>query len=122
MYFFVEPVSPGCFCPWSEMKERLPNEPVYIISVAAKLAGLPCWTLRALDQDGVVVPVRTEKNRRMYSDDDISTLEYVRYLTEERGVNTAGVKMILEIEGRLPKDSQKEIVIPNGISVHRQIS
>ena len=74
------------------------DEPVYVISVAARLAGLPCWVLRVLDQEGVVVPVRTDSNRRLYSDNDISWLTRVRYLTEERGVNIAGVKVILEIE------------------------
>ena len=74
------------------------NEPVYVISVAARLAGLPCWVLRVLDQEGIVVPVRTDSNRRLYSDDDIALLAHVRYLTEERGVNIAGVKVILEIE------------------------
>ena len=75
------------------------SEPVYVISVAARLAGLPCWVLRVLDQEGIVVPVRTESNRRLYSDADIKTLGYVRHLTEERGVNVAGVKVILELAG-----------------------
>ena len=74
------------------------HEPVYVISVAARLAGLPCWVLRVLDQEGIVVPVRTESNRRLYSDVDIATLNRVRHLTEERGVNIAGVKVILEME------------------------
>jgi MerR family transcriptional regulator/heat shock protein HspR len=74
------------------------DEPVYVISVAARLAGLPCWVLRVLDQEGIVVPVRTDSNRRLYSDNDITLLARVRYLTEERGVNIAGVKVILEIE------------------------
>ncbi len=74
------------------------DEPVYVISVAARLAGLPCWVLRVLDQEGIVVPVRTESNRRLYSDRDIAVLARVRYLTEERGVNIAGVKVILEME------------------------
>ncbi len=75
------------------------SEPVYVISVAARLAGLPCWVLRVLDQEGVVVPVRTDSNRRLYSDADIQTLSYVRHLTEERHVNIAGVKVILEMQG-----------------------
>lgn len=75
-----------------------PEEPVYVISVAARLAGLPCWVLRVLDQEGIVVPVRTDSNRRLYSDADIATLNRVRHLTEERGVNIAGVKVILEME------------------------
>jgi MerR family transcriptional regulator/heat shock protein HspR len=78
--------------------------PLYVISVAARLSGLPAWMLRLLDQEGVVVPTRTDKNRRLYSDLDISRLERVRYLTEERGVNMAGVKLILEME-QTQKDS-----------------
>lgn len=74
------------------------TEPVYVISVAARLAGLPCWVLRVLDQEGIVVPVRTDSNRRLYADADIALLARVRYLTEERGVNIAGVKVVLEIE------------------------
>ena len=75
------------------------DDPVYVISVAARLAGLPCWVLRVLDQEGIVIPVRTDSNRRLYSDNDIALLNRVRYLTEERGVNIAGVKVILEMEG-----------------------
>jgi len=74
------------------------HEPVYVISVAARLAGLPCWVLRVLDQEGIVVPVRTDSNRRLYSDRDISLLARVRHLTEDRGVNIQGVKVILEME------------------------
>lgn len=77
------------------------TEPVYVISVAARLAGLPCWVLRVLDQEQIVVPVRTDSNRRLYCDNDIALLARVRYLTEERGVNIAGVKVILEMEGRV---------------------
>lgn len=74
------------------------NEPVYVISVAARLAGLPCWVLRVLDQEGIVVPVRTESNRRLYCDNDIALLTRVHYLMNERGVNINGVKVILEME------------------------
>jgi MerR family transcriptional regulator/heat shock protein HspR len=74
------------------------DAPVYVISVASKLTGLPAWMLRLLDQEGIVVPTRTDKNRRLYSDNDIARLERIRYLTEERGVNMAGVRVILEIE------------------------
>jgi len=74
------------------------HEPVYVISVAARLAGLPCWVLRVLDQEGIVVPVRTDSNRRLYCDHDIALLARVRYLTEEQKVNIPGVKVILEME------------------------
>ena len=74
------------------------REPLYVISVAARLAGLPSWVLRVLDQEGVVVPARTDSNRRLYCPEDIELLARVRHLTEERGVNIAGVKVILEME------------------------
>jgi MerR family transcriptional regulator/heat shock protein HspR len=77
---------------------RANDEPVYVISVAARLVGLPGWVLRVLDQEGIVVPSRTDSNRRLYSDKDIVLLNRVRHLTEERGVNIAGVKVILEME------------------------
>ena len=80
---------------WAEA----PDEPVYVISIAAKLAGLPSWTLRVLDKEGIVRPQRTAKDRRLYSDRDIALLTRIRYLTEERGVNMNGVKLILEMEG-----------------------
>jgi len=78
--------------------DEFSDEPVYVISVAAKLAGLPSWTLRVLDKEGIVCPQRTSKDRRLYSDRDIAMLARVRYLTEERGVNMNGVKLILEME------------------------
>ncbi len=73
-----------------------------MISIAAKLAGLPSWTLRVLDKEGIVRPKRTAKDRRLYSDRDIALLARIRYLTEERGVNMNGVRLILEMEGIRP--------------------
>jgi MerR family transcriptional regulator, heat shock protein HspR len=79
------------------------DEPVYVISVAARLADLPSWVLRVLDQEGIVVPGRTDSKRRLYSDNDIVRLARVRQLTEDEskgglGVNMAGVKAILAME------------------------
>jgi MerR family transcriptional regulator/heat shock protein HspR len=79
-------------------KEQISDEPVYVISVAAKLVGLPAWTLRVLDEQGIVSPKRTEKNRRLYSDRDILRLNRVRTLTEVEGVNMNGVRLILKLE------------------------
>jgi MerR family transcriptional regulator/heat shock protein HspR len=81
-----------------QAEQELDDEPVYVISVAAKLAGLPLWTLRVLDREDIVRPQRTATDRRLYSDRDIALLTRVRYLTEERGVNMNGVRMILEME------------------------
>jgi MerR family transcriptional regulator, heat shock protein HspR len=80
---------------------RQSDEPVYVISVAAKLAGLKCWMLRQLDNEGLVTPVRTSNNRRLYSDNDVSRLEHIQYLITDVGANVAAVKYILEIESRL---------------------
>ena len=80
-------------------EEQVSEEPVYVISIAAKLAGLPSWTLRVLDKEGIVRPKRTLTDRRLYSDRDIELLAHIRYLSEERGVNMNGVKLILEMEG-----------------------
>lgn len=84
------------------LRERLRDaseEPVYVISIAARLAGLPSWTLRVLDKEGIVRPRRTAKDRRLYSDRDLALLARIRYLSEERGVNMNGVRLILEMEG-----------------------
>ncbi len=88
--------------PEESASEALDDEPVYVISVAAKLASLPAWTLRVLDKEGIVCPRRTIKDRRLYSDRDIERLARVRYLSEERGVNLNGIKVILEMEEGLP--------------------
>jgi len=74
------------------------DEPLYVISVAAKLVQMPTWTLRVLDEQGIVVPKRTDKKRRLYSDRDLARLARVRTLTEEEGVNINGVRLILQIE------------------------
>jgi len=76
------------------------DTPLYVISVAAKLVRLPAWTLRVLDEQGIVVPKRTGKNRRLYSDNDLSKLVRVRSLTEELGVNMNGVRIILQLESQ----------------------
>lgn len=87
------------------LRERLRSaseEPVYVISIATRLAGLPSWTLRVLDKEGIVRPRRTAKDRRLYSDRDLALLAHIRYLSEERGVNMNGVRLILEMEGLTP--------------------
>jgi len=77
-----------------------PDEPVYVISIASKLAGLPVWTLRQLDKAGVVCPRRIGKKSRFYSLNDVKRLEYVHYLMEEKRVNISGIKIIIERESR----------------------
>ena len=74
-----------------------PQEPIYIISVVSELVGIPIWTLRKLDEMGVVCPKRLGKKTRCYSHKQIKKLSYVSYLMSERGVNISGIKIILEL-------------------------
>src|ERR687896_1777589 len=70
---------------------------VYIISVAAELAGVHPQTLRIYEQKGLVRPHRTSGNSRRYSEEDIDRLRRVQSLTHA-GVNLAGAKRIIELE------------------------
>jgi len=69
---------------------------VYVISIAASLAGCHPRTLRIYEEEGLVEPVRTDSNIRLYSDLDLQRVRIIRYLTQQRGVNLAGVKMLLQ--------------------------
>lgn len=76
------------------------NRPLYMISVAADLAGLHPQTLRIYESKGLVTPQRTKGNTRMYSQADIERLQLINELTDE-GINLAGVIRILDLKGRL---------------------
>ncbi|MGF7186654.1 MerR family transcriptional regulator/heat shock protein HspR [Desulfitispora alkaliphila] len=77
------------------------NSGLYIISVAARLANVHPRTLRIYEAEGLISPTRTQGNIRLYCDKDIKKVTYIRYLTQEKGVNLAGVKIILELKERL---------------------
>ncbi len=72
--------------------------PVFVISVAARLAGMHPQTLRQYDRLGLVSPGRTAGRGRRYSARDVATLREVQRLSQEEGVNLAGIKRILELE------------------------
>jgi len=72
------------------------SRPVYVISIAAGLAGCHPRTLRIYEEEGLLEPVRTETNIRLYSDDDLQRVRVIRYLTQVRRVNLAGVKLLLQ--------------------------
>jgi len=74
---------------------------VYVISVAAELAGVHPQTLRIYERKGLVRPQRTQGNSRRYSDRDIRTLRRIQDLTQERGINLAGVKAIIELQAQM---------------------
>jgi MerR family transcriptional regulator/heat shock protein HspR len=70
---------------------------VYVISIAASLAGCHPRTLRIYEEEGLLDPVRTDTNIRLYSDEDLDRVRAIRYLTQNRGVNLAGVKLLLQL-------------------------
>ncbi len=73
---------------------------VYVISVAAELAGVHPQTLRIYERKGLVDPARTGGGSRRYSDADIALLQRISDLTDE-GLNLAGVKRVLQLEARI---------------------
>ncbi len=81
-------------------KERGTDTPVYVISVAAGLTGLHPRTLRIYEEKGLVQPAR-RKHGRLYSERDLERVRLIRHLTQERGLNLAGVSVILEVYERL---------------------
>jgi MerR family transcriptional regulator/heat shock protein HspR len=78
-----------------------PNQPMYVISIAAKMIGLHPQTLRHYENVGLVTPERSEGKIRLYSPADIDRLRQITRLTDELGVNLAGVQIILDMRERL---------------------
>jgi MerR family transcriptional regulator/heat shock protein HspR len=81
--------------------ERDSRRPVYVISVAASIVAAHPRTLRIYEEEGLVCPARTATNIRLYSDEDIRRITWIRHLTRERGVNLAGIRLLFELEERL---------------------
>jgi MerR family transcriptional regulator/heat shock protein HspR len=78
-----------------------PGRPCFVISVAAGLVQAHPRTLRIYEDEGLLAPARTPTNIRLYSENDIRRILWIRRLTQERGVNLAGVKLLFELEERL---------------------
>ncbi len=81
--------------------ERDPERPVYVISVAASIVRVHPRTLRIYEDEGLICPARTPTNIRLYSEQDIRRVMWIRHLTQERGVNLAGIRLLFELEERL---------------------
>lgn len=79
------------------MAHRDPNEPVYLISIAAQLTGLHPQTVRLYEREGLITPRRVNNKNRLYSEADIERLLMIRRFTQEMGVNLAGVEIIFDL-------------------------
>ena len=87
-------------------RQREPSRALYVISVAAELAGVHPQTLRIYERKGLVDPARTGGGSRRYSEDDIAQLRRIQDLTTD-GLNLAGVKRVMELEGELRRLHQE---------------
>src|SRR4051794_12273185 len=82
-------------------RELDPTRGVYMISVAAELAGMHPQTLRMYEARGLIEPKRSPKNTRLYSLDDVERLRRIQRMTAEEGLNLAGVETVLDLERQL---------------------
>jgi MerR family transcriptional regulator/heat shock protein HspR len=85
------------------MKDRKTpsDEPVYLISVAARMCGMHPQTLRLYERLGLIQPHRVGNSKRLYSEADIARLRRIQRLTQQMGVNLAGVEIILRLLERI---------------------
>ena len=74
---------------------------VFMISVAAELAEMHPQTLRIYEARGLITPKRSPKNTRLYSQRDVERLKRIQHMTNEEGLNLAGVETVLEMEARV---------------------
>lgn len=79
------------------------DEPLYLIGVAAKLCEMHPQTLRTYERIGLVIPVRVGSKNRMYSQNDIDRLRKIQRLTQDLGVNLAGVEVIFDLLKKIDK-------------------
>ena len=87
----------------------LRKRPVYMIGIASELIGVHPQTLRMYEQKGLLRPRKSIKNTRLYSQDDVDLGRYIQRLTQEMGMNLAGVKKVLDLErqkARLEADNR----------------
>jgi MerR family transcriptional regulator/heat shock protein HspR len=87
--------------PLETSRELAEDAPVFVISVAAELAGMHAQTLRQYDRLGLVSPGRTRGGGRRYSPRDVALLREVQRLSQEDGVNLAGIKRIIDLESQV---------------------
>jgi len=87
------------------------DAPVFVISVAAELAGMHPQTLRQYDRLGLVSPGRARGRGRRYSLKDVATLREIQRLSQDEGINLAGIKRILHLEERVERlEEQVELL------------
>jgi MerR family transcriptional regulator, heat shock protein HspR len=84
-----------------------PRRGVYMISVAAELAGMHPQTLRIYETRGLITPKRSSGNTRLYSQEDVDRLRRIQELTSELGMNLAGVEKVFELEREMERMQER---------------
>ena len=79
------------------------DEPIYVISVAARMLGVHQQTLRYYERAGLVVPSRSQGNRRYYSERDLERLRRIKTMMDDMGMNLAGAEVALRLTERISK-------------------
>lgn len=79
------------------------KRPVYMIGIAAELIGVHPQTLRMYEQKELLRPRKSIKNTRLYSQDDVELGRYIQKLTQEMGMNLAGVRKVLDLEKQIAR-------------------
>ncbi len=83
------------------------SKPRYVISVAARMIGIEAHTLRYYERLGLVQPERSSGNIRLYSEEDVDRLRYIKALMSDCGVNLAGVEVALRLMQRMTEMQQQ---------------
>lgn len=95
---------------------NLRKRPVYMIGIAAELIGVHPQTLRMYEQKGLLRPRKSIKNTRLYSLEDVELGRYIQKLTQEMGMNLAGVKKILNLEKQIESLEDENLELRNEVA------
>ncbi len=93
------------------------NFPKYMISIASEMLGLHPQTLRQYERLGLIVPSRVDGKNRLYSENDIEKLQFIKTLTQKQGVNLAGVEIILNMQEQIILLNKKILQIESNMQL-----
>ena len=86
--------------------DRKNNKPLFTLSVTAEIIGVHPRTLMIYENEKLVLPHRTKTNRRRFSQDNVKTIQFIRFLTTKRGVNLSGVRCVLDMLEKFEKENE----------------
>ncbi|MCA9395697.1 MAG: MerR family transcriptional regulator [Candidatus Omnitrophica bacterium] len=92
------------------MVEIDPDMPLYSIGVVEDILGIPQRILRAYEEKGAIRPSRSDSNRRLYSQKDLSKIQYIHFLTHIKKVNLSGVKEIFDLLEKIPAEAREKLL------------